>query len=104
MRNWNVYSINSLKHKIFINKFQCQSRQRRKIKPAIGNISLLEIINDNVVEVVNFSTPKNHSGRSTMFPHRIIHKYTWSSADGKTQNQFGHILIDRRMHPSLLDV
>ena len=39
-----------------------------------------------------------------MFPHRKIHKYTWTSPDGKTHNQIYYILIDRRWHSSTLDV
>ena len=39
-----------------------------------------------------------------MFPHRDIHKYTWTTPDGKTQNQIDHILIDSRWHSNILDV
>jgi hypothetical protein len=39
-----------------------------------------------------------------MFHHRNIHKHTWTSPDGKTNNQIGHILKDRRQHSSIRDV
>jgi hypothetical protein len=73
-------------------------------KPIIRNESLHEISNDNGVRLVNFATCKSLRVKSTMFPHRNIHKYTWTSPDGKTLNQIDHILVDRRRHSNLLDV
>jgi hypothetical protein len=73
-------------------------------KPRTGNESLQEISYNNGVGIVNCDTSKNLTVRSTMFPHRNIHKFTWTSPDGKTHNQIDHILIDRRQHLSILDV
>jgi endonuclease/exonuclease/phosphatase family metal-dependent hydrolase len=73
-------------------------------KPTIGNESLYKISNDNGVRVANFATSKNLIVKSTMFPHRDIHKHTWTHPDGNTHNQIDHILIDRRRHSSVLDV
>jgi len=39
-----------------------------------------------------------------MFPQRYIHKFTWTTPDGKTHDQIDHILIERRWHSSILDV
>jgi len=33
---------------------------------------------------------------SIMFPHRKVHKYSWTSYDGKTDKQTDHVLIDKR--------
>ena len=65
-------------------------------KPTIGNDSLHEVSNDNGVRIVNFAASKNLVVKSAMFPHRDIHKYTWTSPDGKIHNQIDYIFIDRR--------
>jgi hypothetical protein len=91
-RKWNVCLIN------FLNTIW------DIFKPTIWNESLHEISNDNGVRLVNFATSKNLRVKSMMIPHRNIHKYTWTSPDGKTHNQIDHILVDRRRHSNVLDV
>ena len=39
-----------------------------------------------------------------MFLYQNIHKYSWTTPDGKTHNQIDHILTDRRWHSSILVV
>ena len=73
-------------------------------KLTVGNESLHQDSNANGVKIVNSATSKSLVVKSTMFPHRNIHKYTWTSPDGKTRNQIDHILIDRRWYSSILYV
>jgi hypothetical protein len=90
--------------KILLGDFNAKVGREDIFKPTIGNDSLHRISNDNGVRVVNFVTSKNLIVKSTMFPHRNIHKFTCTSPDGKTHNRIDHILIDRRRHSSILDV
>jgi hypothetical protein len=64
-------------------EFTTHEREEDTFKPTIGNESLHEDSNDNGVRVVSFATSKNLVGKSTMIPHRNIHKYTWTSPDGR---------------------
>jgi hypothetical protein len=73
-------------------------------KPTIGNESLHQNINDNDLRIVNFDILKNLALKSTMLPHRNIHKYGRTCLDGKTNEQINHILIDRRWHSVTFDV
>jgi len=90
--------------KILLGNFNTKVEKENIFKPTFGVGSLHQDSNDNGVRTVNFATSKNLFVNSTMFPHRNIHKYTWTSADGKTHNQIDHILIDRRWHSSIRNV
>jgi hypothetical protein len=69
--------------KILLGNFNAKVGREDIFKPPIGNESLHEISNDNGIRIVNFATSKNLRVKSMMFPHRNIHKYTWTSPDGK---------------------
>jgi hypothetical protein len=90
--------------KIILGDFNAKVGRENIFKGMIENESLHEISNNNGVRVVNFATSKNLVVRCTMFPHRRIHKYTWTSPEGNTHNQIDHVLIDRRQHSNILDV
>ena len=90
--------------KILLGDFNAEVGRGNIFKPTIGNESLHQDSNDIGVRSVNFATSKNLVVKRTIFPHRNIHKYNWTSPDGKTHNQIDHILIERRWHSSILDV
>jgi hypothetical protein len=83
--------------KILLGDFNAKVGRKDIFKPTIENESLHEITNDNAVIVVNFAIFKILTVKSTMFPHCNIHKYIWTSPDGKNRNQIYHILKDRRL-------
>jgi hypothetical protein len=89
--------------KILLDDYNAKVGREDIFKPTIWNESSHEISNDNGARVVNFATSKNLVVKSTVFPHHSIHKYTWTSPNGKTHNKIDHILIDRRRHSSILD-
>ena len=90
--------------KMLLGDFNAKVGREIISKPTIGQESLHQDNNDNGVRLVNFATSKNLVVKSRMFPHRNIHKYTWTSRDGKTHSQIDHVLIVRRWHSSVLDV
>ena len=71
--------------KIILRDFNTKVGRENIFKPTVGNESLHQDSNDNGVRIVNFATLKKLVVKSTMFPHRNIRKYTWTSPDGKTQ-------------------
>jgi exonuclease III len=87
--------------KIILGDFSAKVGRENIFKQTIANESLYMNNNDNGVRTVNFATSESLVIKSMMFPHRNIHKYTWTSPDGKTHKQIHNILIDRRRNSSI---
>jgi hypothetical protein len=73
--------------KVLLGDFNAKVGRENICNPKIRNESLHEISNDDRVTIVNFATSKNLAVKSTVFPHRNLHKYTWTSPEGNTHNQ-----------------
>jgi len=90
--------------KMLLRDFNAKVGRENIFKPTTGQESLHQDNNDNGVGLVNFAASKNLVVKSTMFPQRNIHIYTWTYPYGETHNQIDHVLIGRRWHSSVLDV
>jgi hypothetical protein len=71
--------------KILLRDFSAKASRENIFKLTVGNGSLHEISHVIGFRVVNFATSKGLVVKSTMFPHRRIHKHTWTSPEGNTQ-------------------
>ena len=59
--------------------------------------------NDNGHCFVSFCACNNFAITSTMFPHKDVHKYTWTSRDGQHWNQIDHMAIRSQFRRSVQD-
>jgi len=82
--------------KILLRDFNAKVGRENIFNSTIGNESLQQDSNNSGVRKVDFATSRNLVVKSTVFPHRNIHKYTCTSPDGKNHNQIDHVLINRR--------
>ncbi|KAK3804299.1 hypothetical protein RRG08_029561 [Elysia crispata] len=64
----------------------------------------LGVMNDNGEIFADFCSLNDLVIGGTIFPHKDIHKATWVSPDGGTENQIDHICISRKLRRSLQDV
>ena len=60
--------------------------------------------NDNGERFVDICGTNNMAITTTMFPHKEIHKLSWTSPDGSYQNQIDHVAINSKFKRSLQDV
>ncbi|PIK40142.1 putative craniofacial development protein 2-like [Apostichopus japonicus] len=61
------------------------------------------VINNNGERLVDFCGLNNFVISGTLFPHKEIHKNTWTSPDKRTNNQIDHVLINKKYRSSVRD-
>ena len=59
--------------------------------------------NENGDRLVEFCSLNNLVITGTIFPHRRIHRLTWTSPGGGTMNQIDHVLVSRQHRTSIMD-
>ena len=69
----------------------------------VGKHGLGSDRSDNGERFIEFCAANNMAITTTMFPHKDIHKYTWTSPDGRTRNQIDHIAVNGIFKRSVQD-
>ena len=61
-------------------------------------------INDNGERLCELCSTNGFIITGTIFHHKDVHKATWKSPDGRTVNQIDHVMVNRCMRTSVLDI
>lgn len=67
----------------------------------VGSHALQTERNDNGERFVSSCAANNMAIVSTQFKHKDIHKYTWTSPDGRTRNQIDYITVNGKFRSSI---
>lgn len=90
--------------KIVLGDMNAKVGREEVFRPAIGHHSAHSECNENGLRLVDYAIDHDMTISSTYFPRKNIHKVTWKSPDGVTENQIDHVLIDRRHGSDVIDV
>ena len=70
----------------------------------VGRFGMIGERSDNGERFVSFCALNNLAIASTMFPHKEIHRYTWTSPNGQYHNQIDHMAVRSNFKRSVQDV
>lgn len=66
--------------------------------------SMYHTSNNNGCRLIDLATGRRLKIKSTMFPHKEVHKGTWRFPDGRYTNQIDHVLKNVRFSNCVLGV
>ena len=79
-------------------------RNNEGVEDVMGREGLGENANENGAHFISFCAANNLVIGGTLFHHKDIHKYTWTSPDGNYKNQIDHIAINQERRRTLRNV
>lgn len=89
---------------LLIGDFNARVGRDAAANPGVVGPHGLETLNDNGQRLIDTCTSHGLSVGGTLFQHKLIHKYTWtSSTTNRTRAQLDHIIINQRWKRSLQD-
>ena len=68
-------------------------QQQLEEEGTVGKFGMAGERSDNGERFVSFCALNNLVIVSTMFPHKEIHRYTWTSPNGQHHNQIDHVAV-----------
>ena len=91
--------------KLLIGDINAQINDNRQgIEHVIGPHTTARRTNDNGERLVLFCSINNFCIGNNYFAHKNIHKKTWRSPDGNTNNEIDYICISKRWRSAIQDV
>ena len=79
-------------------------RNNEGMEDVMGKEGLGENANENGAHFISFCAANNLVIGGTLFHHKDIHKYTWTSPDSNYKNQIDHIAINQERRRTLRNV
>ncbi|XP_019618826.1 PREDICTED: uncharacterized protein LOC109465826 [Branchiostoma belcheri] len=91
--------------KILMGDFNAQiDSNRQGFDGVVGPFGTAQKTSDNGERLLLFCNINSLNIGNTYFQHKVIHKKTWRSPNGTTQNEIDYVCINQRWRSSLLDV
>ena len=89
---------------MMLGDFNARVGQNNHNRSTVMGTHALGDITDNGERLISLCEENDFVIGGTLFPHKTIHKLTWTSPDGNTRSQIDHIMINGKWRHSLQDV
>lgn len=82
---------------IIMGDWNAKEGERREGEERVTGKEARQVPGTTIENSLMYSAPRNNLAlTSTTFPHKQIHKYTWTSPDGQIRNQIDLVAVNSR--------